>query len=298
VPWPPATESDVVEAYSPALGRRLAEIAHHWAGRERLARAEVEIDNDLAERAVDALAARVDGTVHTWFDEAMTCYADCLEMALTEPRRAVVHLISDMVPAGQVWPKRQEWWLQTLFRLTECLHPTRAAVIDPRWRTADTLGLARGILQDRADDRLPILADALTDAGCDDEHILSHCRAGGRHPVECWALDLFGLRKQPTRPLDGDSGETASLPGRTVPAPGRHRRVTEGMAAIARLAGAAHPNLVEFARTGTLRDEDHRAEVQAELAALAGSVGSDAQSRPLTRLLEIMPSAPVGVCVQ
>jgi ATP-dependent Clp protease protease subunit len=56
----------------------------------------------------------------------------------------------------------------------------RAAGFDPRWRTADALGLARGIYDDRAFDRLPILADALTDAGCDDEQMLAHC----------WVVDL------------------------------------------------------------------------------------------------------------
>ena len=78
--------------------------------------------------------------------------------------------------------------------------------------------------------------------------------------------------------------------------PGRYARVAEGMAAIARLAGIAHPNLVAFARTGMLRDEAHRAAVQTELAGLAASVDSDAEVRPLTRLLDIKPSAPVGVC--
>ena len=38
------------------------------------------------------------------------------------------------------------------------------------------LGLARGIYEDRAFDRLPLLADALMDAGCDDDDVLDHCR--------------------------------------------------------------------------------------------------------------------------
>ena len=120
------------------------------------------------------------------------------------------------------------------------------------------------------------------DAGCGDDYILSHCKSGGRHPPECWALDLFGLRERSPRRPDGGSGSTAGPTDRTVPAPGQHRRVAEGMAAVARLAGAAHPNLVEFARTGTLRDEAHRAAVRAELAALAASVDSEAEARPLT----------------
>jgi hypothetical protein len=204
-----------------------------------------------------------------------------------------------MEAAGQIWPADQALWLRILLRVMECLHPTRVAVIDPRWRTADTLGLARAIYEDRAFDRLPILADALMDAGCDDDYTLSHCKSGGRHPPECWALDLFRLGGPSSRQTGHESEETAVQAGRTIPIPGRgrHPRVTEGLEAICRCAGAAHPNLILFARTGTLRDDAHKAEVQAELAALAGSVGAEAEGRPLTRLLEIIPSAPVGVCV-
>jgi hypothetical protein len=58
------------------------------------------------------------------------------------------------------------------------------------WRTADVIGLARGIYDERAFDRLPLLADALMDAGCADEAILAHCRTGGPHVRGCWVVDL------------------------------------------------------------------------------------------------------------
>ena len=60
----------------------------------------------------------------------------------------------------------------------------------PRWRTLDVLALARGIYRDQAFDRLPILADALQDAGCDDESVLSHCREAKSHVRGCWVVDL------------------------------------------------------------------------------------------------------------
>jgi hypothetical protein len=47
----------------------------------------------------------------------------------------------------------------------------------------------------RAFDRLPILADALLDAGGDDEALLAHLRAPGPHVRGCWALDVI-LGKQ------------------------------------------------------------------------------------------------------
>jgi hypothetical protein len=37
---------------------------------------------------------------------------------------------------------------------------------------------------------MPILADALQDAGCDDADVLNHCRGGGVHVRGCWLVDL------------------------------------------------------------------------------------------------------------
>ena len=51
-------------------------------------------------------------------------------------------------------------------------------------------GLADGIQADQAFERLPILADALEDAGCGDADLLAHLREPGRHVRGCWALDL------------------------------------------------------------------------------------------------------------
>jgi hypothetical protein len=69
-------------------------------------------------------------------------------------------------------------------------NPFRSVAFDPRWRTADTLGLARGIYEERAFDRLPLLADALMDAGCADEHVIGHCRSEGPHVRGCRVVDL------------------------------------------------------------------------------------------------------------
>src|SRR5207248_912805 len=53
-------------------------------------------------------------------------------------------------------------------------NPFRPVTLDPLWRTSTVLALAEGVYADRAFDRLPILADALQDAGCDNEDILAH----------------------------------------------------------------------------------------------------------------------------
>jgi hypothetical protein len=70
-------------------------------------------------------------------------------------------------------------------------NPFRPVAFDPRWRTADVLGLAHGIYDGRAFDRMPLLADALMDAGCADEQVIGHCRSEGPHVRGCWVVDLI-----------------------------------------------------------------------------------------------------------
>ena len=66
----------------------------------------------------------------------------------------------------------------------------RDVVLTPAWRTATVMSVAQAIYDDRAFDRLPILADALEDAGCTDHAILDHCRQPGEHVRGCWVVDL------------------------------------------------------------------------------------------------------------
>lgn len=58
-----------------------------------------------------------------------------------------------------------------------------------RWRTETVVALARGIHFDAAFDRLPILADALEEAGCDSPEVLAHCPGPGPHARGCWVVD-------------------------------------------------------------------------------------------------------------
>jgi hypothetical protein len=60
-----------------------------------------------------------------------------------------------------------------------------------RWNDGTVPRIAQGIYEGRAFDRLPILADALLDAGCDGEELLAHCRSAGPHVRGCWAIDLL-----------------------------------------------------------------------------------------------------------
>ena len=60
-----------------------------------------------------------------------------------------------------------------------------------RWNDGTVPKIAQGIYEERAFDRLPILHDALLDAGCDNEDILAHCRNQGPHVRGCWVIDLI-----------------------------------------------------------------------------------------------------------
>ena len=68
----------------------------------------------------------------------------------------------------------------------------RVPPINPEWLAWDSgtvRGIAEGIYEERAFGRLPILADALEEAGCDDQAVLRHLREPGEHHLGCWALD-------------------------------------------------------------------------------------------------------------
>jgi hypothetical protein len=70
-------------------------------------------------------------------------------------------------------------------------NPFRPVSVEPAWRTSDVMLLAKGIYDDRAFDRMPILADALQDAGCASDDVLTHLRdTHATHVRGCWALDL------------------------------------------------------------------------------------------------------------
>ena len=68
------------------------------------------------------------------------------------------------------------------------------AAVDPawlRWNGGTVPRLARSAYEERAFDRLPILADALEEAGCADPAILGHLRGPGPHARGCWAVDAL-----------------------------------------------------------------------------------------------------------
>jgi hypothetical protein len=97
---------------------------------------------------------------------------------------------------GQPAVERAVWLLREVFgnpfatRRKRKGDPRRGSMFHASWRTATVLTLANQMYASRDFSAMPILADALQDAGCDNDDILSHCRTEKEHVRGCWVVDL------------------------------------------------------------------------------------------------------------
>ncbi len=70
-------------------------------------------------------------------------------------------------------------------------NPFRPVTFNPAWRTDTAVSLAKQMYESQDFSAMPILADALQDAGCDSEEVLKHCRDAKQvHVRGCWVVDL------------------------------------------------------------------------------------------------------------
>ena len=105
--------------------------------------------------------------------------------------------------------------------LIRCIfgNPFHPNVIDPSWLAWNggrVVQLSQAIYDDRAFDRMPELADALHEAGCDNDAILSHCRGPGSHVQRrYWVVDVLRGIGQLHRPdiTFGEDGKYVSVSG-------------------------------------------------------------------------------------
>ena len=99
------------------------------------------------------------------------CYSKALQLPLLEERRQLAVILRDVIG-----------------------NPFRSVSVLPSWlawNDGAIRKMAQAIYDGRAFDRLPLLADALEEAGCADADILSHCREPGEHVRGCWVVDLL-----------------------------------------------------------------------------------------------------------
>jgi hypothetical protein len=116
--------------------------------------------------------------------------------ALAADIRKAVHCTWSAEAIGRIIQGFREVWVHRSC-LIRCIFgnpfrpspPLPTAVLT--WNDGTVRRIAVGIYEERAFDRLPILADALLDAGCDDEELIAHCRSEGPHVHGCWAVDLI-----------------------------------------------------------------------------------------------------------
>jgi hypothetical protein len=74
------------------------------------------------------------------------------------------------------------------------------------------------VYAERRFDELPVLADALEEAGCRDADVLGHCRGPGPHARGCWVVGLILGEQRRRRPRHSCSPPHATPPRQRRPA--------------------------------------------------------------------------------
>ena len=191
-----------------ARSRRAVEVAEQFAdgrlGKRELAaargdlkaedrselRAKVLADAEAGGDPEDVAEARARAWAAAW------CAANYVARARA---RDAAGLVDIAVAVAQSWGRAgradQASLLRDIFG-----NPFRRVAVDRSW-LAWKGGLIPSLAQAMYDERrfanLPILADALEDAGCHHAGILDHCRRPGEHVRGCWVADLVLGRGPP-----------------------------------------------------------------------------------------------------
>jgi hypothetical protein len=173
-------------AFGPAAdprARTLLEVGKRYAGRAAT-RSEVEWALRAADAACAVASRKAGAAVWGLFEGLRAAEAAAQERATRALTAAVRWALG--LPGGEA-PAVPAAWSAVREAVGASGDPPACP---PTWRTADVVALAR-LVRDGGDTGvLPILADALQDAGCDDDRVLGHCRDDARHSAACWVPDL------------------------------------------------------------------------------------------------------------
>jgi hypothetical protein len=122
---------------------------------------------------------------------AFAAQLTCAPSGMDEAWAEIIKWVSHALPAQGAQEKQAHCDLiRDIFGNPFRERPT----VDPRWlgwEGGTVTRLARAAYDERAFERLPVLADALEDAGCAEAEILEHLRAPKPHARGCWVLDLL-----------------------------------------------------------------------------------------------------------
>jgi hypothetical protein len=191
-----------------ATPRKLRLFALACARRAGLAEADIPTDPqaaaDAAVRAVVERAVRRAGEA-AWEDE--TRYATDWDPITAGRADSAARYAESEVDRGVIAADEAEAQADLLREIFG--HPAEPAVFNPAWRTGAAVALARAAYEEPSPDgeldpfRMALLADALEDAGCDDERIVRHCR-GFKRCLRCGGTGRsvydWGYVPTPTEP--------------------------------------------------------------------------------------------------
>lgn len=163
-----------------------------WSGLTDTQRRDVELgerfaDGEVAEDVIrerrgELFEARVRGES----DDpplAEWCFAEVIDGGADDLRYAILRAMDLQLPPS-------ERTAQAAFLRDIVGNPFHPVKLPKKWRTEHTVGIAGKMYDDRDFRAMPILADALEEAGCDNHDVLAHCREPGIHVRGCWVVDL------------------------------------------------------------------------------------------------------------
>jgi hypothetical protein len=156
----------------------------------RYAEGLVRYEAVLATREVAIAEPCSPGAAFTTYDREVLCLDD---FSKADAWSGLSGLLSGFRSHGEEDQALGRWcqtraWCDYIRDVTG--NPYQFVIFDTSWRTADVVLLGQGMYESRDFGAMPILADALQDAGCDSADILDHCRGPGPHVRGCWVADL------------------------------------------------------------------------------------------------------------
>jgi hypothetical protein len=155
--------------------------------------AEAFADGRATKAKLDAARDAADVAMDVAFDAAKAADYDTARAAVFDAARAAALAAWDDGDAPEVTA-----WVAATAAAFDAARQKLALLLDDLAgtdnhaevpRTQDVVDLAQTIYDLRRWQDLPVLADALEEAGCTDAGILSHLRGPGPHALGCWALD-------------------------------------------------------------------------------------------------------------
>jgi hypothetical protein len=113
-----------------------------------------------------------------------------------EPARGARQVASPHLPTAVSWAvaAQGEEARARADLLRDLVNPFQAVAVDPAWLTRNggaVRQVAEGMYEASDLGQMPVLADALQEAGCDNVALLNHCRGPGPHARGCWLVDLL-----------------------------------------------------------------------------------------------------------